>query len=133
MLPYVYICWRMLTRADAVATRILNDYMTHADALATQILNNYMAVAVADCGSVRSSHCLFHQHNKGGIFGMLSAGDVHRDSVLDVKDNKVARTQDKNYTALGRPGQVIQLLYYWISHTACELLRKDVLDTTFPR
>ena len=108
MLTYAAVCVHMLAYADALATRILNDYMTHADGLAAQILNNYMAVAVADCGSVRSSHCLFHQHNKGGIFGMLSAGDVHRDSVLDVKDNKVARTQDKNYTALGRPGQVIQ-------------------------
>ena len=67
-----------------------------------------MAVAVADCGTARSHHCLFHEHNQGGIFCMLSAGDEFRESTLEVKDNKTSRTQDKNYTALGRPGVLIR-------------------------
>eukprot|EP00802_Teleaulax_amphioxeia_P020158 Tamp_20430.p1 GENE.Tamp_20430~~Tamp_20430.p1 ORF type:complete len:152 (+),score=19.18 Tamp_20430:305-760(+) len=55
---------------------------------------------------VRSYNSLFHEHNKGGIFGFMSQGNGVRDSVLEIKDNKVARTQDKNFTALGRPGQL---------------------------
>lgn len=36
-----------------------------------QVLNNYMAVALSDCGSVRSANCIYHEHNRGGIFGVL--------------------------------------------------------------
>lgn len=38
----------------------------------------------------------------------LSPGNDLRASVLEVKDNKVARGQDKLYTAIGRPGQLIR-------------------------
>ena len=38
----------------------------------------------------------------------LSPGNDLRASVLEVQDNKVARGQDKLYTAIGRPGQLIR-------------------------
>ena len=50
---------------------------------------------MSEASQVRVWDCLFHEHNDGGIFGVMSKGGAIRQTMLDVRDNKVARTQDK--------------------------------------
>lgn len=60
---------------------------------------------MAEASHAKVWDCLIHEHNEGGIFGILSKGDKFRESCLDVRDNKIARSQDKARVAAGRPGR----------------------------
>ncbi|KAJ1484047.1 hypothetical protein T484DRAFT_2543727 [Baffinella frigidus] len=73
-----------------------------------QLLDNQFAVVMSECAHVESSHCMYHDHNEGGILIILSPGNGHRDSTLLLSDNKRSRTQVKSIIALGRPGKYIR-------------------------
>lgn len=99
---------RELTEENFQSTAILVRHTASIAVDCCKFVHNYVAITIADCAHAVVNNSLFHEHNDGAVFGILSAGDHVRASVLEVKDNKIARTQDRRRTAIGRPGRYLR-------------------------